>query len=358
MKRIGILTGGGDCPGLNPAIKAVVEKSDELGFEVVGIKEGWKGLLEATEDYTQPLSKDYVRTIDRMGGTILGTSRTNPFKSEQTEKVLLNNIKKLKLNYLVAIGGEDTLGVASKLYKKHGFPTVGIPKTIDKDLSETDYTLGFDSAVERIMRDMEDLRTTAGSHKRIFVVEAMGRHAGHLALIGGLAGGADIVLIPEFEFDVKKVNNILEKKRAEGKRYSMVVVAEGAKPKNANELTLDKSVDDFGHIKLGGIGNYLAKEIEKGTGMETRCVILSHLQRGGPPSAKDRRMGFYFGTAAVEALADGKNGKLVAVKNSRIMLVELEDSVKKLELVNIEKDYDTEHYNVKKTSMLGKQIYD
>lgn len=210
MKRIGVLTGGGDCPGLNPAIKAVVIKARQEGFEVIGIKEGWKGLLEKEESYTQVLDENNVRIIDRMGGTILGTSRTNPFKNEKTENDLLRRIKELGLNAIIAIGGEDTLSVAAKLHKLHNFPIVGIPKTIDKDLSETNYTLGFDSAVEKIMSDIECIRTTAGSHKRIFVIETMGRHAGHLALVGGLAGSADIILIPEQDFDVKEVSKILE----------------------------------------------------------------------------------------------------------------------------------------------------
>lgn len=354
--KIGILTGGGDCPGLNPAIKAVVNKAYKEGYKVIGIRDGWRGLLEANKDYIVKLNKDVVRAIDRMGGTILGTSRTNPFKSEKDKNKLLKNIQKLKLNAIVTIGGEDTLGVAAKLSKLN-IHVIGIPKTIDRDLSKTDYTLGFDSAVEKIMEDIECLRTTAGSHKRIFVVEAMGRHAGHLALVGGLVGGADVILIPEYDFDVKKVNKILLKRKKEGKRYSMVIVAEGAKPKNAEEVLMAKSVDEFGHVKLGGVGSYLAKEIEKGTGIETRCVVLSHLQRGGSPSAKDRRMGFYFGTAAIEALVKKKYGKMISVKGSEIRLVDLKDAVKQLQLVDIDNVYDTENYNVKE-AILGRPIYD
>lgn len=358
MKTIGVLTGGGDCPGLNPAIKAVVNKAYEVGYGVLGIRRGWEGLIKGKESNVQVLTPYDVRAIDRMGGTILGTSRTNPFKSENTEKQVLENIQKLCLEGIVAIGGEDTIGVAAKMYKLHNVHVVGIPKTIDKDLSETDYTLGFDSAVRKIMEDIDTLRTTAGSHERTFVIESMGRHAGHLALVGGLVGSADIILIPEYDFDVKRVNRILKKRKKEGKRYSIVVVAEGAKPKNAHELTLDKSIDEFGHIKLGGVGDYLAKEIEKGTGIETRCVVLSHLQRGGSPSSKDRRMGFYFGTAAIEALVNEKYGKMVAVKNSQLVLVDLEDVVRQLEVVNVERDYDIKNYNIKKGAMLGRHIYD
>ena len=207
------------------------------------------------------------------------------------------------------------------------------------------------------MEDIQRLRTTAGSHKRIFIVETMGRRAGHLALVGGLAGSANVILIPEYDFEVEKVNEILLRRQQEGKRYSMVIVAEGAKPKNAHKVLLDKRIDEFGHVRLGGIGNYLAKEIEKGTNIETRCVILRHLQRGGAPSAKDRRMGFYFGTAAIEALSKKESGKMVSIRGGKIVLVYLEDAVKRLQLVDIDNMYDIEGYNIK-GSILNKTIYD
>lgn len=359
MKKIGVLTGGGDCPGLNPAIKAVVNEAHQLEYSVLGVKKGWKGLIEnkIEKNYIQCLTPNDVRTLDRLGGTILGTSRTNPFKSEGTEKRLIRNIKRLGLDAIVAIGGEDTLGVAARLYKKYNFPIVGIPKTIDRDLSETDYTLGFDSAVKKIMEEIECIRTTAESHERIFVVETMGRHAGHLALVGGLVGGADMILIPEHDFNIEKVNSLLKMDKRAGKRYSIVVVSEGAKPKNAHEVLLDKDVDEFGHVRLGGVGDYLAKEIEKGTGLETRCVVLSHLQRGGAPSEKDRAMGLYFGAAAVEAIYYQKYGRMVSVRDSKIALVDLEDAVKKLQLVDVERDYDTNNYNVKKRPRIGRYVY-
>ncbi|MBL7100919.1 MAG: ATP-dependent 6-phosphofructokinase [Nanoarchaeota archaeon] len=355
--KIGVLTGGGDCPGLNPAIKAIVNQAYEEGHGIIGIREGWKGLLKAKGDYIIELNPDSVRTIDRIGGTILGTSRTNPFKSKEAEKKLLRNIKNLNLEGIIAIGGEDTLGVAAKLYKSYSIPIVGVPKTIDKDLSETDYTLGFSSAVEEIMQDIERLRTTTGSHKRVMVIETMGRHAGHLALVGGLAGGADMILIPEYDFDIKRINRLLLKRKREGKRYSIVVVSEGAKPKNADESLSDKGVDEFGHARLGGIGNSLAKAIGKGTGIEARCTVLSHLQRGGSPSHRDRIIGYWFGVAAVEALTKERYGRMVSLKGNEIVLANLDDAVRELQLVDTGKHYDSKNYNVKKGSILGKSIY-
>ncbi|MBM4387323.1 MAG: ATP-dependent 6-phosphofructokinase, partial [Deltaproteobacteria bacterium] len=258
-----------------------------------------------------------------------------------------NKTRLLGIDALVAIGGEDTLGVAAKLHRKFDFPVVGIPKTIDRDLSGTEYSLGFESSVQIICEAIDNLRTTAGSHSRIFVVETMGRHTGHLALKGGLAGGANAILIPEYSFDVNEVCVILLARKLAGQRYSIVVVSEGAKERNGGEILKDQALDEFGHVKLGGIGHYLADKIEKITKLETRYVILSHLQRGGSPAAYDRRMGYYFGTAAVEAVLAQKFGTLTALVSGRVNLIPLEDAISKLRYVDVERDYDTEKYNYK-----------
>ena len=276
-KRIGVLTGGGDCAGLNSAIKWVVktalddrlQRTRKIQCEVVGIRDGWKGLVspEGDEDFPSSrigvLTEEMVRTWDRYGGTNLGTSRTNPYdpKNNRSETVL-KNIERLRLDYLVAIGGEDTLGVAHKLYLE-GVKVVGIPKTIDKDLSGTDYTLGFETAVNVITEEVDRLRTTAGSHRRIFVVETMGRHAGWLALEGGESSGAYIILIPEYDFEIEKINELLMEGRRKGARYEIIVVAEGAKPAGASEITKEEGLDSFGHQMLGGVGEFLAKEISR-----------------------------------------------------------------------------------------------
>ncbi len=362
--KIGVLTGGGDCPGLNPAIKWVVKTAldsrlrteREIEFEVVGIREGWRGITdidmrweEGLRQYIVPLDEETVRTWDRFGGTNLGTSRTNPFdpNNDRSDQVI-ENLKHLKIDALVAIGGEDTLGVAHKLSKK-GVKVVGIPKTIDKDLSGTEYTLGFQSAVEIITEEIDRLRTTAGSHRRIFVVETMGRHAGWLALVGGEASGAYIILIPEHEIEIDHVNELLLEGRARGARYDIVVVSEGAKIKGGREITRDGKKDSFGHVTLGGMGEFLAKEIERGTGLETRALSLSHLQRGGAPCAYDRLMGRYFGIAAVDLIVRGEFGKMVSYRNGKVTAVSLEEAVGKLNTVDVESQYDTERYNGRRT---------
>ncbi len=362
-KRIGVLTGGGDCAGLNPAIKWVVKtalddrlkRTRKIEYEVLGIRDGWKGLIspEGDPDFLGPriipLTEEMVRTWDRYGGTNLGTSRTNPYDPKQDRsKTVLENIERHHIDYLVAIGGEDTLGVAYKLYRE-GVKVVGIPKTIDKDLSGTDYTLGFETAVNVITEEIDRLRTTAGSHKRIFVVETMGRHAGWLALEGGESSGAYIILIPEYDFDLEKVNELLLEGRRKGARYDIVVVAEGAKPSGGIEITKEEGVDSFGHKVLGGIGEYLAREIMKSTGIETRSITLSHLQRGGVPCAYDRRMGRYFGIAAVDLIVKEDFGKMVSYRHGKITSVPLKEAVGRLNLVDVKTQYDTERYNGRRT---------
>ncbi len=311
--RIGVLTGGGDCAGLNPALKWVVktamderlERERGLRYEVLGIHDGWKGLVNVNPakwddgvNITR-LNPDIVRTWDRYGGTMLGTSRLSPYDPKNdVSKQVIDNIKKLGLEAIIVIGGDGTLAIAA-LFSKEGINVIGIPKTIDKDLPKTDYTLGFETALNVIVEEVDRLRTTAGSHKRIFVVETMGRNAGWLALEGGEACGAYIILIPECDFSYKKVNQLVLEGRKAGTRYDIIIVAEGAKPIGGKEVVKKEGTDSFGRKTLGGISEVVAQEIEKATGVETRSVELSHLQRGGAPCAYDRRMGRYFGIAAV-----------------------------------------------------------
>jgi len=368
--KIGILTGGGDCAGLNPAIKWVVKTAlDErlewergVQYEVLGIREGWRGLLNVDivsspdiRGYLEPLSQELVRTWDRYGGTFLGTSRTNPYDPKNDRsKAVLDNIDKLGLDVVIAIGGEDTLGVAHKL-SKDGANVIGIPKTIDKDLPETDYTLGFETSLNVITEEVDRLRTTAGSHKRIFVVETMGRHAGWLALEGGEASGAYIILIPEYDFAIERVGELLLEGRREGSRYDIILVAEGAKPTGGVEFVKESGVDSFGHKALGGIGEFLAREITDKTNLEVRSVTLSHLQRGGAPCAYDRRMGRYFGIAAVDLVARRDFGKMVCYKNGLISAVPLEKVIGRPNLVDIATQYDTERYNGRRTILADEE---
>jgi ATP-dependent phosphofructokinase / diphosphate-dependent phosphofructokinase len=362
--RIGVLTGGGDCAGLNPAIKWVVKTAlDErlqqernTRYEVIGIRDGWKGLIHVdpgsrdNQAYIIHLDQEIVRTWDRYGGTFLGTSRTNPFdpKNDQS-KAVIKNIDRLGLDAIIAIGGDDTLSVAQKLAQQSGIKVVGIPKTIDKDLPETDYTLGYETALNVITEEVDRLRTTAGSHKRIFVVETMGRHAGWLALEGGESCGAFIILIPEHDFSISKVNDLVMEGRKAGARYDIIVVAEGAKPVGGMEIVKGGEVDSFGHKALGGIGEYLANEMLKVTQLEVRSIALSHLQRGGAPCAFDRRMGRYFGIAAVDLVVNGDFGKMVSYKNGQITSVPIEKVTGRLSLVNVETQYDIERYNGRRT---------
>jgi len=362
-RRIGVLTGGGDCAGLNSAIKWVVktalddrlQRNRRIEYEVVGIRDGWKGLVKPEGDEDVPgsrvltLTEEMVRTWDRYGGTMLGTSRTNPYDPKNNRsKIVLENLKKCGVDFLVAIGGEDTLGVAHKLYLE-GVQVVGIPKTIDKDLSGTDYTLGFETAVNVITEEIDRLRTTAGSHRRIFVVETMGRHAGWLALEGGESSGAYIILIPEYDFEIDRINRLLLEGRKKGARYDILVVAEGAKPCGIKEVTKDENLDSFGHKTLGGVGESLANEITRETGIETRSITLSHLQRGGTPCAYDRRMGRYFGIAAVDLIVKEDFGKMASYRNGRISAVALQEAVGKLNVVDVRTQYDTERYNGRRT---------
>jgi 6-phosphofructokinase 1 len=363
-RRIGVLTGGGDCAGLNPAIKWVVKtaldehlrETRKTEYEVVGIRDGWKGLVlpEGDEETPGPrivtLTEEMVRTWDRYGGTNLGTSRTNPCDPKKDRSsAVLQNMERYGIDYLVAIGGEDTLGVAHMLSHKGDLKVVGIPKTIDKDLSGTDYTLGFETALNVITDEIDRLRTTAGSHRRIFVVETMGRHAGWLALEGGESSGAYIILIPEYDFEVEKVCELLTKGRRKGNRYEIIVAAEGAKPSGYEEITREEGLDGFGHKILGGIGEFLAHRISDLTRMETRSVTLSHLQRGGDPCAYDRRMGRYFGIAAVDLIANEDFGKMVSYRNGQITAVPLEEAIGRLNLVDVRTQYDMERYNGRRT---------
>jgi phosphofructokinase-like protein len=362
-KRVGVLTGGGDCAGLNPAIKWVVKtalderlrKTRKIEYEVVGIRDGWKGLVEpeGDQDFSGPrisaLTEEMVRTWDRYGGTNLGTSRTNPYDPKNDRsRIVLGNIERHRLDFIVAIGGEDTLGVAHKLCLE-GVNVVGIPKTIDKDLSGTDYTLGFETAVNVITEEIDRLRTTAGSHRRIFVVETMGRHAGWLALEGGESSGAYIILIPEYDFEIERVNALVLEGRRKGARYDIIVVAEGTKPSGYSEITKEEEIDSFGHKVLGGIGEFLAKWISQLSGIETRSITLSHLQRGGTPCAYDRRMGRYFGIAAVDLIVKGDFGKMVSYRNGKITAVPLQEAIGKLNLVDVKTQYDIERYNGRRT---------
>lgn len=331
--NVGVLTGGGDCPGLNAVIRAVVKRGMQFGFEFTGIRNGWRGLLEPS---TMKLTKEAVSGILPLGGTILGTSRTNPLKKEEDAKKLFKNIKDLKLDALVCIGGDDTLGVAAKLYKQ-GIKTIGIPKTIDNDLSGTDFTFGFDTAVSIVTWALDRLHSTTEAHQRVMVVEVMGRHAGWISVYGGIAGGADVILIPEKPFDVDEVCKYIRKRKEAGKNFSLVVAAEGAYPKEASGMiTKDKELDAFGHVKLGGVGEFLAREIETRTGLESRYVVLGHLQRGGTPTAYDRILATRFGVRAIELVNEGKFGRMVALQGNNIVDISLEEATAKLKTVDME----------------------
>lgn len=329
--RIGILTGGGDCPGLNPVIRAVVKKSTQENSTVLGIRYGWRGLLE--KDYFE-LNLSAVSGILHKGGTILGTSRTNPYKKENGPQIVKNNFKELGLDALVVIGGEDTLGAAQKLYDE-GLNVVGIPKTIDNDLSATDFTFGFDTAVNIATGCIDRLHTTAESHDRAMVVEVMGRHAGWIAIYSGLAGGADYILIPEIPIDIKRVCESINKRHRGGKKFSIIVVAEGASFKDKDLSIQEKNLDEFGHVRLGGIGQTLSKIIEKETGFESRATVLGHIQRGGSPTAFDRILGTRFGVKAVELVNENKFGRMVSLKGSEIIDVSIKDATAQLKTVDL-----------------------
>jgi 6-phosphofructokinase 1 len=332
--KVGILTGGGDAPGLNSSIRAAVKKCEKLGYEIIGIRYGWAGLLELD---TVKLKYKDLKDIIHKGGTILKTSRTNPTKISGGIEKAEQNFKKLGLDALIAIGGDDTLSVADAL-SKAGLNVVGIPKTIDHDVPETEFTIGFDTAINLAMRTIENLQDTAESHDRIFVVEIMGRNAGWIALYSGLAAGADLILIPEEPFSIKEVINFVNKKiKNEGSQSIIIVVAEGAMIKDyEGPVTKDTSVDQFGHVRLGGIGEFLAKEIGKATGAETRVAVPAHVIRGGPPTALDRIIPTRFGLAAVDLIRQGKYGYMVALKAGKMVPVPLAKATAKTEIVEKE----------------------
>ena len=324
MARIGILTGGGDCPGLNAVIRAVVRKGvNDYGHAIVGYREGWRGPLESL---TMPLTTDNTSGLLHRGGTILGSSRTNPFKQENGVERVKQNLDKDNIDALIAVGGEDTLGVASKL-SGEGVDVVGVPKTIDNDLNATDFTFGFHTAVQICTDAIDRLHTTAESHNRVMVVEVMGRHAGWIAAYSGIAGGADSILVPERPFDIDQVCEHIRHRHSKGKTFSIVVVAEGAKPTQGDEVTKDEETDAFGHVKLGGVGVWLEREIEERTGFETRATILGHIQRGGTPTAFDRVLATRFGLEAIDAVSDGDFGKMVSLRGENIERVPIADGV-------------------------------
>jgi 6-phosphofructokinase 1 len=366
LQRVGVLTGGGDAPGLNPAIKGLVYRGAELGLEVVGLYDGWRSLLNPLPDVVM-LDREAVRRWDRDGGTNLGSSRTNPFRhatqtgdKEDRSAEVLANLKQLQLDALVVCGGEDTLGVAAK-FAALGVNVVGVPKTIDKDLAGTDYTLGFDTALRNITEILERSRTPAGSHGWVQIIEVMGRHAGHLALWSGVAGQAHIILIPEYPFRSERVFELLRERMGDpdvihGKpRYAVIVVAEGARAEDGEMVTLDDRHDAFGHIKLGGVGDVLARRIGSETPYDSRAVMLGHPQRGGPPSAIDRIMGLLFGARAAEAVAAGDFGKLVSARGvapaCELSLLDISAVSGRIQTVDVERQYDTQRYHLKGIGM-------
>lgn len=337
--RVGVLTGGGDCPGLNAVIRAVVRKgAKEYGDEFVGFRDGWKGPLEGL---TMPLGIDQVRGILPRGGTILGSSRTNPFSIEGGVERIKANLAEAGVDALIAIGGEDTLGVATKLHEL-GVAVIGVPKTIDNDLSGTDFTFGFDTAVNIASEAIDRLHTTAESHHRVLVVEVMGRHAGWIALHSGISGGANVVLIPERPFDIEEVCKHVQA-RFETKYAVIMVVSEGAVPIEGGDMTLVSGEKDaFGHVRLGGIGERLAKEIENRTGKEARAVVLGHIQRGGTPTAFDRWLATRFGLHAISAVHDGDFGTMMALRGTDIVRVPLSEGTAQLKLVSPEEYAEAE----------------
>jgi ATP-dependent phosphofructokinase / diphosphate-dependent phosphofructokinase len=338
--RIGILTGGGDCPGLNAVIRAVVRKGiDGYGDEIIGFRDGWRGVLEGVYE---ELTLESTRGILPRGGTILRSSRTNPYKREDGVERVCATIAELGLDGLIPIGGEDTLGVANRLHKD-GVNVVGVPKTIDNDLGGTDVTFGFDTALQIATEAIDRLHTTAESHNRILVVEVMGRSAGWIALYSGVAGGADVILIPEVPFDIDEVCRRIERRHARGRYFSIVVAAEGATPKKGTMEVAAAGVDEFGHPRLGGIGYTLEGEISARTGYETRATVLGHVQRGGTPTAFDRVLATRLGLAATDAAHAGSWGSMAALHGSKIELVALADAVAEVRRVPVE---EYEHFDV------------
>jgi 6-phosphofructokinase 1 len=332
--RLGVLTGGGDCPGLNAVIRAIIRKGVGMhSDEFVGFRDGWRGPLEGDHE---ELTVESTRGILPRGGTILGTSRTNPFKRDDGPDAIAGTLGDLNLDGLIAIGGEDTLGAASRLHAEHGLNVIGVPKTIDNDIGATDVTFGFDTALQVATEAIDRLHTTAESHHRVMVVEVMGRHAGWIALYSGVAGGADVILIPEQPFDIDEVCNLIQRRHSRGRFFSIVVAAEGAVPKEGTIEVVGGDVDEFGHERLGGIGQLLEGEIEKRTGYETRAVVLGHIQRGGTPTAYDRVLATRFGVGAIDAAHEGAWGMMPALRGTAIELVPLADAVAELRTVTPE----------------------
>jgi 6-phosphofructokinase len=367
--RVGVLTGGGDAPGLNPAIKGLVYRGSELGLEVIGLFDGWRSLLNPVPEVL-PLDRETVRRWDRDGGTNLGSSRTNPFRqvNEEGESIdrsqeVLENVERLKLDALVVCGGEDTLGVAATLAQR-GLNIVGIPKTIDKDLAGTDYTLGFDTALRNVSEVIERSRTPAGSHGWVQILEVMGRHAGHLALWSGVAGQAHLILIPEHPFRYERVFHLLRERLGESglsrglarrPRYSVIVVAEGARAEDGEIVTIDDRHDAFGHVRLGGIGEVLATKIASETPYEARAVVLGHPQRGGSPSPIDRIMGMMFGARAAEAVAAEQFGMMISARGiapaCNFSLVDISTVRGRINVVEVDRYYDGDRYHLKQIGM-------
>src|SRR4051795_70827 len=331
LMRFGVLTGGGDCPGLNAVIRAIVRKGiDHHGHAILGFRDGWRGPID--DDHTE-LTIEAIRGILPRGGTILGSSRTNPFKRPDGPQRIAATLEALHLDGLIAIGGEDTLGAANRLQGEHGLPVLGVPKTIDNDIGATDMTFGFDTAVQVATDAIDRLHTTAESHHRNLVVEVRGRHAGWIALYSGLAGGADVILIPERPFDIDEVCRHIQRRHDRGRYFSIVVVAEGAKPREGTMETIGGDLDEFGHERLGGIGQRLEREIERRTGYETRATGLGHIQRGGTPPAFDRVLATRFGIAAIDAASEDRWGMMPALHGNTIELVTLAEAVAELRTV-------------------------
>ena len=333
VNRVGILTGGGDAPGLNGVIRAVTMRSiNDYGYEILGIKRGWRGLVQREEDSTLPLSVNDVRYILQEGGTILLSSRTNPYKNEGDAEKVVENMKEHGIDALVAVGGDDTLGVAKRLHDDFGIQVIGCPKTIDNDLSATDTTFGYDTAVSIATEAIDRIRTTAKSHERVLVVEIMGRHAGWITWGAGVAGAANVTLIPEVEPDLDEITNIFKERAERGEKWGVVAVSEGV-VLSEDYITQDAEKDEFGNVRLGGIGETLAGEIKERTGIDTRHVVLGHLQRGGTPTAYDRILSTRYGLRAAEAVKNGEWGKMVALRGSEIVTVSLNEATEETKTV-------------------------
>lgn len=334
IMKIGVLTSGGDCPGLNAVIRAVVRKADEFGYETLGILNGWKGIAESSY---KPLNMNSVAGIINRGGTILGTSRYSPFQEKNGEEMLLHKISREQFDAVIAIGGEGSMHIAQKAYEI-GINVVGVPKTIDNDIYGTDYTFGFDTAVGIATDAIDRLHTTAESHHRIMILEVMGRHAGWIALYSGIAGGADVVIIPEKKIKIDEVCEVLKSRYVRGKLFSIIVVAEGAQflEEEIGKTAISKKLDDFGRERLGGISYYLAEEIEKRTGFDTRATILGYVQRGGIPSAFDRMLGTRFGVYSVGMVKDGKFGRMCALQGNDVVDITIKKAISKLKTVDLD----------------------